>query len=225
VSQHPDSDWAQVGAIVFDLDGTLIDSYAAIAESLNHARAFWDLPALPISAVRLLVGHGLEALVADHVGADRVERGVLLFREKYAAVFAEKTRALPGASQALESLYGRGYRLAVASNKPARFSRPILERLKMLGWLSFVAGPDTAGSTKPEPQMIRSCLAAMQIEPQRSLYVGDMVLDVESADRASVGVALVTGGSATRSDLQRTGRPVLTDLGELLELLPDRAPF
>jgi len=217
-------DWNGICGVVFDLDGTLVDSYVPIAASLNHARAFWNLPALPVAEVRLLVGHGLESLVADNVGMDRVSEGVRLFREKYADVYTDNTHALPGALDVLRGLHGRGYRLAVASNKPARFSRPILERAGLLSFFSCVAGPDSAGSTKPDPEMILGCLSAMEIEPERALYVGDMVLDVESGDRAGVQVALVAGGSAAPDELRRTGRPFLSRLDDLLEALPQRAP-
>jgi len=207
--------------VIFDLDGTLVDSYAPITTSLNHARSFWRLPALSEDEVRRLVGHGLESLVALHVGANRVVDGVRLFREKYNEVFAEGTRALPGSLETLRSLHERGYRLAVASNKPARFSSRILDGLGVLRFLSCVVGPDNASATKPDPEMIRSCLAAMEVTAADALYVGDMVLDVESGARAGLPVLLVEGGSADPDELRRTNCPVLSSIGRLCEMLPD----
>jgi len=211
---------AGIRAVVFDLDGTLVDSYGPIAVSLNHARAHWDLPALTDRQVRQRVGHGLEALIAQEIGGDRVAEGVRLFREKYAQIFAADTRALPETQETLRDLHEKGYSLAVASNKPARFSRVILERLGMLRFVTHVAGPDTAGSTKPEPAMIHSCLEAMQTSASETIYVGDMVLDVESGRRAGLPVLLVTGGSASPEELQRTGCPVVDTLARLREELP-----
>jgi phosphoglycolate phosphatase len=207
-------------AVIFDLDGTLVDSYEPITTSLNHARAHWDLPPLAVREVRQRVGHGLEALVAQEVGADRVAEGTRLFREKYAEVFAERTRALPESLDTLRDLSRRGYALGVASNKPARFSRPILDHLGMLPFLRCVAGPDTAGTTKPDPAMLRSCIEALQVAAAETLYVGDMALDVESGARAGVSVVLVSGGSASPEELRRTGRPVLRSLGQLSDELP-----
>jgi len=215
---------AGIRALVFDLDGTLVDSYGPITASLNHARAHWDLPPLAEDLVRQLVGHGLEALVAQEVGTDRVTEGVRLFREKYQAVFAADTRALPESLETLRDLHGKGYSLAVASNKPARFSRKILEHLGMLRFVTFVAGPDTAGSTKPEPAMIHSCLEAMQSTATDTIYIGDMVLDVESATRAGLAVLLVDGGSASPEELRRTGCPVIETLARLREDLPALRP-
>ncbi|HKQ60212.1 MAG TPA: HAD hydrolase-like protein, partial [Candidatus Polarisedimenticolaceae bacterium] len=142
----PPLDPAAVRGVVFDLDGTLVDSYAAIAASVNHARAHFGLAELPAAVVRRTVGRGLEALLAELLGPQRVELGVRLFRERYAETFAAATIALPGAAQTLGELTRRGYVLAVASNKPARFSDPILAALGLRPYLRSVEGPDLAGA-------------------------------------------------------------------------------
>ena len=218
----PPLDPAAVRGIVFDLDGTLVDSYAAITESLNHARAAFSLEAMSQDDVRLRVGHGLESLVAELVGPDRVEAGVRLFRERYAAAFRAGTRAIEGAHRAIHELARRGFPLAVASNKPARFSEAILEQLDMRSPFSVVQGPDRAGCTKPDPRMIGLCLEGMGVRAAQALYVGDMVLDVDSAARAGVPVVLVPGGSSPLAELRATGQRLVRDLDELLDLLPRR---
>lgn len=210
---------AAVRGIVFDLDGTLVDSYGAIADSLNHARRAYGLSDLGEDHVRRVVGRGLESLIAEHVGADRVEPGVALFRERYAAVFARQTSALPEVPATLAAVHALGIRMAVASNKPARFSRAILETLELAAWFDTVEGPDTVGSTKPEPEMVRRCLDVMGVARASAMYVGDMVLDVETADRAGVAVVLVTGGSSESSALAGTGRIVLSRFADLLPLV------
>jgi phosphoglycolate phosphatase len=216
-------DAGSIRAIVFDLDGTLVDSYVPITDSLNHARASFGLPPLTTDEVRRRVGRGLESLVAELVGADRVAAGVRLFRDRYAQVFAGDTVALPEVRQTLQRLHAGGYRMGVASNKPARFSRPILERLGLLPCLGSVLGPDVVDSHKPEPAMIHRCLQDLDVTRGQALYVGDMVLDVESALRAGLPVLLVPGGSSTTEELGRTGQRVLRSFSELLAVLPDRA--
>ena len=201
--------------VVFDLDGTLIDSYAAIAESLDHARAAFGLVPLGPDGVRPHVGRGLESLIADLVGAERVDDGVRLFRERYAEAWRRGTRLLPGAGAVLARLRHAGLRLALASNKPERFGRLILAGFGLDGLFDAIEGPDTAGAAKPEPTMIRRCLERMHCSVDEALYVGDMPLDAISADRAGVAVVLVTGGSATREALIATGRPVLERLDGL----------
>lgn len=214
---------SRVRGLVFDLDGTLVDSYHAIAESLNHARERSHLPPLPVALVRRRVGRGLEQLIAELVGPERVEEGVRAFRERYAEVFAAGTTALPGVPRTLAGLAASGYRMAVASNKPARFSRPILEHLGLAAHIEAVLGPDIVGAAKPEPPMILGCLERLGLTPADAVYVGDMVLDVESAARAGLPVVLVPGGSATASELGATGQTVLGTFDDLGALFP-RAP-
>jgi HAD superfamily hydrolase (TIGR01509 family) len=221
----PDAPWPErVRGIVYDLDGTLVDSYRAITESLNHAREAFGLEPLPDEIVRRRVGRGLEVLIAEMVGTDRVEAGVRLFRERYATAYVAGTFLLPGVAGTLRELGRRGFVMTVASNKPARFGRAILAELGLLELFETIQGPDLAGSTKPDPAMIRLCLEAMHLGPREAVYVGDMVLDAESGRRAGVPVVLVPGGSSDEEALRATGRPVLGSLGDLLALLPGRAP-
>ena len=204
-------------AVVFDLDGTLVDSYRAITASLNHARSAYGLEPLPPAQVRAAVGHGLEQLIEAWVGPDRIADGVRLFRAHYAGVFASATVALPGARRALDRLHAAGVRMAVASNKPERFSTPILRALDLLERVRYVAGPDTAGRTNPDPAMLGDCLRALDVEAARALYVGDMPLDVESGRRAGLRVALVATGSAGEADLVATGQPTHRSLDALVD--------
>ncbi len=210
---------SHIRGLVFDLDGTLVDSYAAIAASLNHARAGWDLPPLSEDEVRRQVGRGLEALIADLVGPDRIEEGVARFRERYEQVYATGTLVLEGVPETLQQLAGAGYSMTVASNKPARFTDPILAHFGLDHLFVAVEGPDTAGSTKPEPQMIRRCIEAMGLPAGEAVYVGDMVLDAESGRRAGVDVILIAGGSSTVEKLKETGAPVLESIRKLPEIL------
>ena len=209
-----------VRGIVLDLDGTLVDSFLAISESLNHARLEFGLPPLSATEVRHHVGRGLEVLIEELVGAQRIELAVRLFRERYAEVFRRRTSALPGALGSLQTLRRHGYRLSVASNKPARFSEPILEELGMRPLLDDVQGPDLAGTTKPEPTMVRNCLSAMGLSARQGLYVGDMVLDVKTAACAGLPVVLVGGGASEETELRATGEKILHSVAELVDLLP-----
>jgi phosphoglycolate phosphatase len=208
-----------VRAVVFDLDGTLVDSYRPIASSLNHARARYGLDPLPEALVRQGVGRGLESLIGHFVGPDRVEEGVRLFREHYATVFAEGTFALPGVAETLEALHRGARRISVGSNKPARFTRPILERLGLARWIEWVQGPEPGVPPKPHPAILRACLERTGATASTAVYVGDMVLDVESAARAGLPVVLVPGGSSDRESLAGTGQTVLGSIADLPRLL------
>ncbi len=164
----------------------------------------------------------MEHLIRHWVNRDEIEQGVRLFRERYARVFAAGTSPLPGVDATLRRLASAGYRLAVASNKPARFSRLILRQLDWESLFVAVEGPDTVGTTKPHPAMLRRCLELLDTPVERALYVGDMPLDAVTGSRCGIEVVLVGGGSAPIDELRRTGRPVLDDFAALPAWLTDR---
>ena len=104
-----------IRGIIFDFDGTLIDSYEAIAESLNHVRSSFSLPPFLPEEVRPMVGHGLELLISRAIGADRVDEGVKLFRQSYAGICGRKTSILPQVKETLDTLDRRGYQMPATS--------------------------------------------------------------------------------------------------------------
>jgi phosphoglycolate phosphatase len=214
---------ARVRGVVFDLDGTLVDGYRGIASAVNAARAAFGLPAMDVDDVRGRVGLGLPHLMEDVLGPERAAAGATIFRGVYERVGVEQTLPAPALAGTLAALRERGFRLSVASNKPAIYSIRILERLGVRPEFDAVEGPETAGAIKPDPAMIHACLRAMGVGADEALYVGDMALDADSGARAGVRVVLVCGGSSSRDDLLQTGRPVIRALSELLDILPARA--
>ena len=213
----------EVRGIIFDLDGTLIDGYDAIAAGVNAARARFGLAPLAVADVRGRVGLGLSHLMADVLGEPHAEEGAAIFRTTYDAACLNGTRAVPGLAPCLDALRSRGARLSVASNKPVRYSLRILEHLGIADRFDLVAGPETAGAIKPDPAMLRACLTAMATPVERTLYVGDMPLDAEAGERAGIAVVLLAGGSSAREELEATGRPVLAGLVELPDWLAGTA--
>jgi phosphoglycolate phosphatase len=212
-----------VRGIVFDLDGTLVDGYQGIASGVNAARASFGLPALTEDDVRGRVGLGLSNLMNEVVGPARAAEGAAIFRSVYDRVCVDQTRAVPALGDTLQALRVRGFRMSVASNKPAEYSIRILDRLGALPMFDTIEGPETAGALKPDPAMIRACLAAMNVPADAALYVGDMEIDAEAGVRAGIAVVLVSGGSTPQERLRDTGHPVLGTLRELLDLLPPAA--
>jgi 2-phosphoglycolate phosphatase len=206
--------------VVFDLDGTLIDGYQGIATALNAARFAFGMPPLPLAEVRGRVGHGLPHLMADVVGVARAPLGIAIFRAVYDRICEEQTHLLPDVAVTLAELRERGLRMSVASNKPASYSIRILERLGLRSFFDAVEGPDTAGSAKPDPAMIRACVAAMGVAVDETVYVGDMTLDADSGAHAGVAVVLVAGGSSPDDALRETGFPVVSSMKELPARLP-----
>lgn len=204
--------------VVFDLDGTLIDGYEAIADALAYAMERFGLPALPLEKVRVMVGHGIEKLLEEAVGAERTCEGVRLFRERYLEVAVAKSRLLPGVREVLAEIAAAGHAMAVASNKPAPFSRMILEATRVARYFVEIAGPDEATPAKPDPAMLRSLMRAAGAEPGRTVVVGDMEVDFEFGRAADCRVVLVPGGSRSREELEKVPADAL--LGSLAELPP-----
>ena len=204
--------------VVFYLDGTLFDGYEAIGDALAYAMERFGLPALPADRVRIMVGHGIEKLLEEAVGAERASEGVRLFRERYPEVAISKSRLLPGVREVLAELAASGHAMAVASNKPAPFSRMILEAGGVARYCREIAGPDEATPAKPDPAMLRRLMVAAGAEPERTVVVGDMEVDFEFGRAADCSVVLVPGGSRSRAELERVPADAL--LESLVEL-PD----
>lgn len=199
------------GAIVFDLDGTLIDGYDAIEEALAHAMKSLGREPLARGLVRQMVGHGLERLLEQAVGARDAAEGVRLFREYYPEVAVSGSRLLPGVPEALERLARAGYAMSLASNKPLRFSRMILESKHVAGYFCEFAGPDAAHAPKPDPSMLRVLMAAMGSSPEATVCVGDMEVDVEFARAGGCRAVVVPTGSRSREFLEAAGADRLID--------------
>lgn len=187
--------------IVFDLDGTLIDGYAGITDALGFAMESLGIAPLPEEQVRVMVGEGLERLLEKAVGADLVPRGVLLFRERYAQVVDEKTTLLPDVRAVLAALAAGGHTMAVASNKPARFSRRILVAKGVADRFRAIAGPDEETPPKPHPTMLVRLMEDWNAVPGETVVVGDMEIDAEMARAAGCRSVLVPGGSRTEEEL------------------------
>ena len=209
-----------VRCILFDLDGTLLDSYDAITESLNAARAAYGLPPFLHDEVVRRVGHGLESLIAEALGAERVAEGVRTFRERYRQVSLVQSRLLPGVEGTVRELRARGYRLAVLTNKPAVFSRSILDHLGVGDLFPVIYGPDRAPA-KPDPQMVFRALSDLGCEPAEAVLVGDMIVDRDTARNAGIPFYAVPTGSQSRGELLAALPDALLDRFEdLLTLFP-----
>lgn len=181
--------------IVFDLDGTLIDGYAGITDALGFAMTRLGRTPLAPERVRVMVGRGLESLLEEAVGRELAPRGVLLFRERYALVADAMTTLMPDVPEVLRNLAAAGHTLVVASNKPADFSRRILEAKGVAGFLAAIGGPDAATPPKPHPAMLERLIAGAGARSDRTVVVGDMEIDAEFAQAAGCRCVLVPGGS------------------------------
>lgn len=178
--------------IVFDLDGTLIDSYLDIATSLNEVLDRLGRPRIPIESVKKMIGAGVHVLLQRALKDDRpelLEAARTLFGDAYRARLTEHTRPYPGVLETLRALAAHGLLLAIATNKPSFFTDPIVRALGLdaAGVLAW-ASADEAGARKPSPKVVELALEraakirAVPAPPASEIaYAGDMPIDLETA--------------------------------------------
>jgi phosphoglycolate phosphatase len=189
-------------AVIFDFDGTLIDSYQAITGSVNHVRAAYNLPPLDEPEVRRSVGRGPAYLLQHTVPGGNLDKDLARYRAHHPSVLRSGTRLLPGVAETLSVLKTAGLYLAVCSNKPRDFTRELLRYLGLAPWIPVVVGPEDAPRIKPAPDMLLVALKQLNVGPAEALYVGDMVVDIQTARAAGVSVWVIPTGSDERATLQ-----------------------
>ena len=210
-------------AALFDFDGTLADSFTAITSSTNHVRTSYGLLPLPEAEVRKYVGYGLSQLMGDLVPGAPVDEAVARYRAHHAQIMVAETKLMPGVAETIPELARRGYRLGVCSNKRVEFTRELVRALGLHEYFSCVLGPDDVGQRpKPDPAMVLEGLTRLKVSANESVYIGDMVVDVQTARAAGVPVWLVSTDETTDwNPVSGVGADrVLRSFTELLALLP-----
>ena len=209
--------------LVFDLDGTLVDSSRDLATATNAAlqRVAPQSPPIPHETVRAFVGDGARVLIERSIRHARVDRAVdevlPVFLECYAACLLETTELYPGIRKALDSL-DDDLVLAVLTNKPGGFSRTILDDLGVGSRFSRVWGPDDAPARKPDPVGLLALVAELGSDPGNTWMIGDSPVDVKTARAAGVRVAGVTWGLNPEGVRQEGPDRLIDDPGDLASL-------
>jgi 2-phosphoglycolate phosphatase len=206
---------------LFDFDGTLADSYAAIAASVNHVRGLHSLTPLDVEQVKRHVGRGPEYLLEHTVPAGDVAANVAAYRAHHPAVMASLTVLLPDAAKLLKRLHGLGKSVGLCSNKPRDFSRALLDHLGVADCFRAVLGPEDVARPKPAPDMLLHALAVLGAAAEEVLYIGDMTVDIQTARAAGIAVWVVPTGSEERAALEHAGPDrLLAGLSEMVAELP-----
>jgi phosphoglycolate phosphatase len=188
--------FATVRCLIFDLDGTLIDSKLDLAHSVNAMLQHMGRPQLPPETIASYVGNGAQTLVRRALGSGatdpEAEAGLAYFLSYYREHMLDNTVTYPGVREGLELLAGRP--MAVLTNKPVRFSNGILEGLGLSRYFRYVYGGNSFEKKKPDPIGVEVLLRDLQVAPAETMMVGDADVDVRTARNAGIWACGVTYG-------------------------------
>jgi phosphoglycolate phosphatase len=187
--------------IVFDLDGTLVDTAPDLVATLNAVFTRAGLKAMPYDVVRDTIGRGARAMIERSLATQgqrladaEIDRLFTAYIDYYAAHIADHSRPFPGLETALDDLATAGYRFAVCTNKLEGLSRRLLDALGLTRRFEFICGQDTFGSQKPDPEVLRKTIAKARGRVDRAIMVGDSATDIATARAADVPVIAVDFG-------------------------------
>ncbi len=195
----------KIKAVIFDLDGTLLNTLDDLTDAINYALENLGRPTLDIAVVRQLVGNGVPKLVEralDRTGGKRGdgERCLELFKEYYGAHGADKTRLYDGVEDALISLKARGIKTAVVTNKYDEAAREL--KKKFFDCVDFVVGTRDGIRPKPSTDGVEYALKTLDVDPKNAVYVGDGETDIATAKNSRLPVIAVTWGFRDKSLLE-----------------------
>lgn len=207
--------------VIFDLDGTLINSLEDLADATNHALTAQGFPAHPLEQYRYFVGNGADKLIERALGKHNTPENFAAvkagFRAYYDVHCFDKTHAYPGIPELLSWLAGQGIQTAVLSNKPHEFVVQIVKRLFSEHVFSVVLGNRAEFPTKPDPAQANYAISQMRVDRADCLFVGDSGVDMLTAGNLGVAGAGVTWGFREEQELLENGADYIAHTAEELK--------
>ena len=194
--------------IIFDLDGTLLNTLEDLCNSVNYALTSCGYECRTLEEIRCFVGNGVRKLIERalpcEVGAEEFEKVFKLFREHYKVHCNDLTGPYDGIMELLGEFKSRGYKMGIASNK-MKTAVLALNDLYFKGLIQGAAGVDDNITTKPNPQMVNLMLNELESDKEHTLYVGDSQVDVETPRNTGLDMVTVLWGFRTRDELLEAG--------------------
>jgi N-acetyl-D-muramate 6-phosphate phosphatase len=215
----------QPRAVLFDLDGTLIDSAPDLAGAVNELREAHGLAALPYGALRPMVGTGARGMIGVAFGLTPTDEGFAALRDdflaRYEARMTRETRVFADMQPVLAALDAAGLPWGIVTNKATRFAAPLVEALGLSGRSRALVCGDTTPHAKPHPEPLLEAARRLQLAPEVCLYVGDDLRDVQAGRAAGMATAAAAWGYLGQGDsIEQWGADhLLAQPGELLKRL------
>ncbi|MFH1691550.1 MAG: HAD family hydrolase [Candidatus Omnitrophota bacterium] len=205
--------------VIFDLDGTLINAYPAIISSFNFTmREFGYRPQKP-DVIKKCVGWGDVNLLKPFFARRDLKKAVVVYRRHHMEALIKNARLMPYAHKVLTFLAKKGIKMAVATNRPTRFTHLVLKHLEIESFFTKILCTDRLKYAKPNPLVLNMLVKHAKFLKSETVYVGDMALDVQTARRAGIDSLVVVTGSSTLAELKRE-RPayVIKGLREIFKI-------
>lgn len=203
--------------VIFDLDGTLVDAYSAIIKSFNYALRQLGLPEKGSLTIRRAVGWGDKQLLSPFVKRKDLAKALSLYRNHHKTALLKYSHLFGNVKYVLGYLRRKGYKLAVASNRPTKFSLILIRHLEIKKYFDYCLCADKLKYGKPNPEILRKIIIKFSLKPNEALYVGDMSIDAQAGRRAGIRTVIVTTGSSALAEIKRE-KPELI-IHEIIELL------
>ena len=196
--------------VIFDLDGTLINSLEDIANAANATLRRYDLNPHPVDSYRYFIGDGLQTLIERiipqlHQDLEFVTMLMATFKELYSAGWHNKSSLYEGIGSMLNSLEAKGIKLAVFSNKPHHFTELFVERFFPATTFAYVQGQVSGLAKKPDPAGAVMIAKQLRLREERMVFVGDTAIDIETGSRAGMKTIGVEWGFRDRLELEKSG--------------------
>mgnify|MGYP001597714180 FL=1 len=181
----------------------MADAYEAISASVNFTLQKLGHKKAAYLKIRKAVGWGDRRLLAAFLPEKDIDRALLIYRRHHRVSLKKCSRILPYSKGVLDYLRGNKIKAAIASNRPTEFTNILLNSLGIKGCFDYVLCADKLVEGKPNPEILLKIMRELKIDPRETLYVGDMVIDVETGRNAGVRVAAVLGGSSTLAEIKK----------------------
>jgi len=215
-----------IKAVVFDLDGTLVDTAPDLMAATNHVLALLKRRPITMPEVRAFVGRGARKLIERGVAAtgEAIDEASLTyyhaeFLRHYEGHTADRSEIFPGAVALLERLEKSGIKAGVCTNKPEGLSRLLLDTLDLSRFLGAVVGPDTIGIGKPDAAPYLETVKRLGVAPQHSILVGDSEIDILTARAAGVPIVAVSFGYTAKPIIEYGPDHLVSHFDEIWDIL------